>query len=98
MEMWNFNWGGHHFEIEVAIEGNPLYGTRTGVLRIDGKLVDQRTMWLPFPLYLVPKGPTLTAAIQGQGGKALSVRVDCTWIGGCRVFVDGSEVFKAPVW
>lgn len=98
MDMWQFDWAGHHFEVEMAVESNPLFGISTGVLRIDGKLVDKRTMWLPFPLYIFPKGPTLTAAIPCQGGRAFSVRVDYTLIGGCRVFIDGGEVFKSRVW
>jgi len=95
MNMWNFDWGGHHFEVELAIETNPLIGTRTGVLRIDGEVVDQRKMWRPWPLYAVTTGPTLAGAIQGQDGKAHSVRVDCTYFGGCRAYIDGSQVFRA---
>lgn len=97
MKIWEFDWNGHHFEVELDQHYGPagLWRTSESILRVDGRKVDRQTSTRPWLLYIGHQAPTLTTAIVGEDGKTYSIRVDFGIISDCRVLAEGNEVFKA---
>lgn len=97
MKIWEFDWNGHHFEIELDQHYGTvgLWHTTESILRVDGRKVDRQISTRPWLLYLGHAAPTLATAIIGEDGKTCSIRVDFGTTFDCRVLADGNEVFKA---
>lgn len=93
LETWECEWEDHKIEAELADDQTFTWRRERGILRVDGKRVDDQKTSRVFPFSLWQAKPVLTAAILGRDGQPHALRVEFHLWEPCCIMVDGKQIF-----